>query len=80
MPEAAGKAIILRPGEGRSIDLGTFGMSLQATADDTGSAFSLLETNALLGPTLIASSRREGIIRPWPRTPSTGERSPTPGS
>ena len=37
--------IILRQGEGRSIDLGTFAMSLKASADDTDGAFSLLEAD-----------------------------------
>ena len=54
MREAAGKAIVLRPGEGRPIDLGTFAMSVKATAEDTGGAFSLLEANepAGFGPPL----------------------------
>lgn len=37
--------IILRPGEGRSIDLGTFAMSLKASADDTDGAFSILQAD-----------------------------------
>ena len=36
-------AIVLRPGEGRAIDLGNFVMSLKVSGDDTGNAFSLLE-------------------------------------
>jgi mannose-6-phosphate isomerase-like protein (cupin superfamily) len=36
-------AIVLGPGEGRSIDLGNFAMSVKATADETSSAFTLLE-------------------------------------
>jgi mannose-6-phosphate isomerase-like protein (cupin superfamily) len=54
MREAAGKAIVLRPGEGRSINLGTFAMSVKATAEDTGGAFSLLEADepARFGPPL----------------------------
>jgi mannose-6-phosphate isomerase-like protein (cupin superfamily) len=54
MPEGTGKAIVLRPGEGRSIDLGTFAMSVKATAGDTGGAFSLLEADepAGFGPPL----------------------------
>jgi len=43
MIERLGRAFVLRPGEGRSIDLGNFAMSLKASADDTGGAFSLLE-------------------------------------
>jgi mannose-6-phosphate isomerase-like protein (cupin superfamily) len=39
------EAIILRPGEGRSIDLGNFAMSLKASADDTDGAFSLLQAD-----------------------------------
>jgi mannose-6-phosphate isomerase-like protein (cupin superfamily) len=38
-----GRAFALRPGEGRSVDLGNFVMSVKATADETGGAFSLLE-------------------------------------
>lgn len=37
------RAIVLRPGEGRAIDLGAFAMSLKATSEETGGAFSLLE-------------------------------------
>jgi len=37
------KAFVLRPGEGRTIDLGNFEMSLKATGDETGGAFALLE-------------------------------------
>ena len=36
-------AFVLGPGEGRSVDLGNFVMSVKATADETGGAFSLLE-------------------------------------
>jgi mannose-6-phosphate isomerase-like protein (cupin superfamily) len=36
-------AIVLGPGEGRSIDLANFAMSVKATADETSSAFTLLE-------------------------------------
>ena len=35
--------VILRPGEGRAIDLGNFAMSLKADGEQTGGAFSLLE-------------------------------------
>ena len=45
MSEPGHKAIILRPGEGRSIDLGGFRMSVKATGDETGDAFSLLEAD-----------------------------------
>lgn len=38
-----GSAFVLRPGEGRSVDLGNFAMSVKATAAQTGGAFSLLE-------------------------------------
>lgn len=35
--------IILRPGEGRLIDLDVFTMSVKATSEETGGAFTLLE-------------------------------------
>jgi quercetin dioxygenase-like cupin family protein len=38
-----GRAFVLRPGEGRSIDLGGFQMSVKATNEETDGAFSLLE-------------------------------------
>jgi mannose-6-phosphate isomerase-like protein (cupin superfamily) len=37
--------IILRPDEGRSIDLGNFAMSVKASADETDGAFTLLEAD-----------------------------------
>lgn len=37
--------IILRPGEGRRLDLGGFEMSLKASGEETGGAFSLLEAD-----------------------------------
>ena len=37
------RPIVLRPGDGRSIDLGNFAMSVKASGDDTGGAFALLE-------------------------------------
>jgi hypothetical protein len=43
MSQVARPAFVLGPGEGRSIDLGNFAMVVKATADDTGTAFSLLE-------------------------------------
>ena len=45
-------AFLLSPGEGRSVDLGTFAMSVKATAAATGGAFSLLEATepANFGP------------------------------
>ena len=54
MSEVRGAAFILRPGEGRSIDLGGFRMSVMATGDDTDGAFSLLEAQepAGFGPPL----------------------------
>ena len=36
-------SLILRPGEGRTIELGNFEMSVKASSADTGGAFSLLE-------------------------------------
>ena len=44
-----GTAIVLRPGEGRAVDLGNFAMSVKATADETGGAFSLLEATEPAG-------------------------------
>jgi len=54
MTEGRGAAFILRPGEGRSIDLGSFGMSVKATHDDTNGLFTLLEAQepAGFGPPL----------------------------
>ena len=43
MTEQRGRAFVLRPGEGRDIDMGNFRMSLKAAGEDTGDAFSLLE-------------------------------------
>jgi mannose-6-phosphate isomerase-like protein (cupin superfamily) len=37
--------IVRKPGEGRAIPLGSFEMSLQASADDTDGAFSLLQAD-----------------------------------
>lgn len=45
MTDPAPQPIILRPGEGRSIDLGTFGMTVKATAAQTSDAFTLLEAD-----------------------------------
>jgi mannose-6-phosphate isomerase-like protein (cupin superfamily) len=36
-------AVILRPGEGRAIDLGNFTMSVKAAPEETAGAFALLE-------------------------------------
>lgn len=54
MDKPAQTAFVLRPGEGRSIDLGGFRMSVRATAAQTGGAFSLLEADepAGFGPPL----------------------------
>ena len=38
-------ALILRPGEGRQIDLGGFRMTIKAATTDTNGAFSLLEAD-----------------------------------
>lgn len=48
------KSFVLRPGEGRAVDLGNFHMSIAATGEQTGSAFSLLEATepADFGPPL----------------------------
>ena len=47
-------AFVLRPDEGRPIDLGGFRMSVKATQEDTGGAFTLLEADepANFGPPL----------------------------
>ena len=37
------RGFVLRPGEGRGIDMGNFRMSVKAAGDDTAQAFSLLE-------------------------------------
>lgn len=52
MEQVAGGAFVLGPGEGRSIDLGNFEMAVKATADETNSAFTLLEASepAAFGP------------------------------
>lgn len=39
------RAFVLRPGEGRQIDLGGFRMALKASEEDTAGAFSLLEAD-----------------------------------
>jgi mannose-6-phosphate isomerase-like protein (cupin superfamily) len=39
----ATEAYVLAPGEGRSIDLGVFGMTVKANTDETNGVFSLLE-------------------------------------
>jgi mannose-6-phosphate isomerase-like protein (cupin superfamily) len=41
----SGRGFVLRPGEGRAIDLGGFQMSVKASAGDTSGAFSLLEAD-----------------------------------
>jgi mannose-6-phosphate isomerase-like protein (cupin superfamily) len=40
---SAGEAFVVAPGEGRSIDLGAFGMTVKASSGDTDGLFSLLE-------------------------------------
>ena len=45
MTDDHGQRIILRRGEGRAIDLGNFAMTVKATGEDTGNAFSLLEAD-----------------------------------
>lgn len=42
-------AFVLGPGEGRSIDLGGFTMSVKASGESTGGAFSLLEAEEPAG-------------------------------
>ncbi len=41
--DAVGKGYVLRPGEGRLIDLGGFSMTVKATDDETYGTFTLLE-------------------------------------
>ncbi|MEO5919365.1 MAG: cupin domain-containing protein [Candidatus Limnocylindrales bacterium] len=43
MPDEPLRPFVLMPGEGRTIDLGSFAMSLKAGARDTAGAFTLLE-------------------------------------
>ena len=43
MVAGAGEAYVLRSGEGRSIDLGVFSMTVKANSDETNGIFSLLE-------------------------------------
>ncbi len=43
MTDAHDGEIVLRPGQGRSLDLGNFAISVKASGEDTGGAFSLLE-------------------------------------
>ena len=45
MTRPARPGFVLGPGEGRSIDLGNFAMTVKATADNTGTHFSLLEAD-----------------------------------
>ncbi len=54
MNEAETGAYVLRPGEGRSIDLGGFHMSVKATGRETTGSFALLEADepAGFGPPL----------------------------
>lgn len=43
MADGTRGVIVLRPGEGRTIDLGNFAMSIKTSGEETGGAFSLLE-------------------------------------
>lgn len=43
LERGAAGGFILQPGEGRSIDLGNFQMTVKATSEETDGAFSLLE-------------------------------------
>jgi len=49
MDKAVTTAYVLRTGEGRSIDLGGFRMSVKAADAQTGGAFSLLEAEEPAG-------------------------------
>ncbi len=45
-----GGGFVLRPGEGHRIDLGSFGVTVKASREQTGGAFTLIETEeAFLG-------------------------------
>jgi quercetin dioxygenase-like cupin family protein len=54
MGDIRNAAYVLRPGEGRPIDLGAFRMSVKATGEQTNGAFSILEAEepAGFGPPL----------------------------
>lgn len=45
MSRGSNKGFVLQPNEGRSIDLGGFQMTVKATSEETGGAFSLLEAD-----------------------------------
>ena len=45
MSDTLAEIVVLRPGEGRRIDLGAFQMSVKATGSETGGIFSLLEAD-----------------------------------
>lgn len=49
MMEAQGETFVLRPGEGRPINLGGFRMIVKATQEQTGRALSLLEADEPAG-------------------------------
>ena len=49
MSDVDGVAYVHRPGDGRSIDLGNFRMTVKATAETTGGTFSLLEAEEPAG-------------------------------
>ena len=49
MGDVANAGYVLRPGEGRSIDLGAFRMSVKATGEQTNGMFSLLEAEEPAG-------------------------------
>ena len=49
MPELVASAFVLGSGEGRSVDLGKFALSVKATADETAGGFSLLEADEPAG-------------------------------
>jgi quercetin dioxygenase-like cupin family protein len=49
MADTTASAFVLRPAEGRSIDLGNFRMVVKATGEETGELFSLVETDEPAG-------------------------------
>lgn len=62
MDHAQGGAFVLGPGEGRSIDLGNFTMSVKAAADETSSAAPSMLARPIGGSTNTTWRRR--ALRP----------------
>jgi hypothetical protein len=45
MPPEQGRPTVHLPGEGRAIDMGSFGMTVKADAATTGGSFTILEAS-----------------------------------